>query len=187
MIIEKIAFRSSFAESNYDINNYIPSKCDENQENYNDKYDIYQNNDNQTSQYLSASNSFNGMSKFKSMSDFSLSSEEEEEEYMDEIDEEILNFKPNETVIKLYISKIEKKFVGQITYKTNSLINFVKRNGSSYHAEFFYIILHFLTNQNKFKISSAAKIIDEFITTNSDEKFALYKASKLLNEEKASI
>lgn len=93
MIIEKIAFRSSFTESNYDINNYIPSKCDENQENYNDKYDIYQNNDNQTSQYLSASNSFNGMSKFKSMSDFSLSSEEEEEEYMDEIDEEILNFK----------------------------------------------------------------------------------------------
>lgn len=119
---------------------------------------------------------------FRSLSEF----EEEEEEEEIDIDQ-ILYFKPNQIVLDKYDQIVVKKFMGTIGYETHSLINYIKRNGSSFHAEFFYIILHHLNNQNKFKISGAAKIIEEFIYIKSKSKISLYKALKLLNEEKAEI
>mgnify|MGYP001032537291 FL=1 len=76
-------------------------------------------------------------------------------------------YSADQKVIDQFKTLIENKFYSLNNCKTQSLIKYIKRNGESHLAEFFYLFLRLLTNQHKDKIIRAALILRNFFATAS--------------------
>lgn len=75
-------------------------------------------------------------------------------------------YSAEQKIINHFKVLIEHKFYSLSDCKTQSLIKYIKRNGTAYLAEFFYLFLRLLTNQHKDKIIRAALILRDFICNN---------------------
>lgn len=91
-------------------------------------------------------------------------------------------YSADQKVIDHFKTLIENKFYSLNNCKTQSLIKYIKRNGESHLAEFFYLFLRLLTNQHKDKIIRAALILRDFLC-NRQSLLSLFNALVLINHD----
>lgn len=71
-----------------------------------------------------------------------------------------LGYSYDQKVIDHFKTLIENKFYKLDNCKTQSLIKFIKRNGTAHLAEFFYLIMRLLTNQSLLSLFNALILIN---------------------------